>query len=69
MTEVIDDVSDHVLSVRGSSGMLLTRMKYIIHVLRRYLLHAPCDPLFFFFFWGGLLALCLFVSRFASFIL
>lgn len=58
MTEVIDNVSDHVLSVRGSSGMLLTRMHiHKTHVLRRYLLRAPCDTLFFFFFFFGLLAL------------
>lgn len=65
MTEVIDDVSDHVLSVRGS--YLLTRMKYITHVLKE-VLHAPCDPLFFIFFIFR--SSCLFRDFFAdSFIL
>lgn len=53
MTEVIDDVSDHVLSVRGS--YLLTRMKYITHVLGRYYMHHV-TLFFFFFFFPGLLA-------------
>lgn len=61
MTEVIDDVSDHVLSVRGS--YLLTRMKYITHVLRRYCMHHVTLFFFIFFIFRSS---CLFRDLFAD---
>lgn len=55
MTELIDDVSDHVLSVRGN--YLLTRMKYINPCT--YYMHHVTLFFFLFSFFLGLLAQCL----------